>query len=172
MTAQTQRFSPFGRGWRFLNRFGLLVPLIIGAFLAVLVTITAVSPRYHTPNTVNAGNPADYAIAEPHYFEEQRFWLVKLPDGEFVALYNRDPVTGCALPWGIKYEHMGLTGWFRDACSSSVYDLTGACFGGACEVGLNRLNVNLIDGELIVDPRDGPHGTIRADNGDPVNPPQ
>jgi nitrite reductase/ring-hydroxylating ferredoxin subunit len=172
MTAHTERMSPFGRGWRWLNRFGLAVPLIIGLVLVVIVAITAISPRYHTPGKVDAGSPDQYAIGEPHYFEEQRFWLVHLPSDEFVALYDRDPATGCSLPWGSGYEFMGKTGWFRDACSGSIYDLTGACFGGPCNVGLNRLNVTLVDDELIVDPRDGPHGAFKSDNGDPVNPPQ
>jgi hypothetical protein len=89
-----------------------------------------------------------------------------------VALYDRDPATGCALPWGGGYEFMGRSGWFRDACSGSIYDLTGACFGGPCSVGLNRLNVEIVEGELIVDPRDGPHGAFKSENGEPVNPPQ
>jgi hypothetical protein len=172
MTAQPDHLSPLSRSWRWLNRFGLAIPLVIGAVLAVLVAITAVSPRYHTPSEVNAGDPADYAVGDPHYFEEQRFWLVHLPSGEFVALYDRDPATGCSLPWGDGYEHMGVTGWFRDACSGSIYDLTGACFGGPCNVGLNRLNVTLTDGDLIIDPRDGPPGAFKSDNGAPVNPPQ
>ena len=172
MTTDTEHISPFGRGWRWLSRFGLLAPLAIGAALIALVAITVASPRYHSPTEVNAGSPDDYAVAQPRYFEEQRFWLVHLPDGEFVALYNRDPATGCGLPFGFGFEHMGATGWFRDACSGSIYDLTGACFGGPCNVGLNRLSISLVDGEIIVDPADGPHGAFRSDNGDPVNPPQ
>lgn len=172
MTAQSQHVSPFSRGWRWLNRFGLAVPLIIGAALVVLVAITAISPHYHSPTTVNAGSPDKYAVAVPESFQEQRFWLVRLPSDEFVALYDRDPATGCSLTWGAGYEFMGNTGWFRDACSGSIYDLTGSCFGGPCGVGLNQLNVTLVDGELIIDPNDGPHGAFRSDNGDPVNPPQ
>lgn len=172
MATDTGRFSTFGRGWRWLNRFGLLVPLAIGAFLVALVTITALSPRFHSPTEVNAGSPEEYDVAQPRYFEEQRFWLVLLPDGEFVALYDRDPATGCSLPWGSGFEHMGVKGWFRDACSGSIYDLTGACFGGPCNVGLNRLNVSVVDEEIIVDPRDGPRGHFKTENVDPVNPPQ
>ncbi len=172
MTTDTERISPLGRGWRWLNRFGLLVPLAIGAALVALVAITIVSPRFQSPTAVNAGSPDDYAVLEPSYFEEQRFWLVRLPDGEFVALYDRDPASGCGLPYGFGFEYLGVTGWFRDSCSGSTYDLTGACFGGPCQVGLNRLNVTMVDGEIIVDPADGPHGAFRSDNGDPINPPQ
>jgi hypothetical protein len=179
MSTGSTQLSTFGRGWRWLNRFGLLVPLIIGAVLAVLVAITLISPRYHSPSEVNAGSPDDYAVGEPAAFKEQSFWLVRLPAGQttlpgedFVALYDRDPVTGCALSWGKTHEFMGLTGWFRDACSGSTYDLTGACFDGPCGIGLNRLNVELVDGELIIDPNDGPRGALKTENGDPVNPPQ
>ena len=172
MTTDTEHISPFGRGWRWLNRVGVLGPLAIGAALIALVAITVASPRYRAPTEVNAGSPDGYAVAQPRYFEEQRFWLVHLPDGEFVALYDRDPATGCALPFGVGFEHMGVTGWFRDACSGSIYDLSGACFGGPCIVGLNRLNISMVDGEIIVDPADGPRGAFKSDNGDPVNPPQ
>ncbi|MCH8201317.1 MAG: hypothetical protein IIB85_05285 [Chloroflexi bacterium] len=172
MTTDAEHFSPLGRGWRWLNRFGLLVPLGIGAVLVAIIAITFISPRYQTPSVVNVGVAEDYAVLEPVYFEEQGFWLVHLPDGEFVALYNRDPASGCGLPFGFGFEHLGVTGWFRDACSGSTYDLTGACFGGPCNVGLNRLNVLMVDGDIIVDPADGPHGAFRSDNGDPVNPPQ
>jgi len=97
---------------------------------------------------------------------------VKLPDGEFVALYDRDPITGCSLPWGVGYEHMDRAGWFRDACSGAIYDLRGDCFSERCGIGLNRLNVRLENGELIVDPRDGPRGELANLNAEPVNPPQ
>ena len=179
MATETNQLSHFGRSFRWLNRFGLLIPLVIGLFLVALVSITLVSPRYHSPQVVNAGAPAEYAVGEPHFFEDQRFWLVRLPageadgpDGEFVALYDRDPATGCTLPFGVGLEHMGVTGWFRDACSGSIYDLPGACFGGPCYVGLNRLNVSIVAGEIMIDPRDGPGGQLAINNGEPVNPPQ
>jgi nitrite reductase/ring-hydroxylating ferredoxin subunit len=172
MTTDTERLSAPRRGLRWLWSAGLAVPIILGAALVVIVAITFVSPRYITPREVRAGSVTEYTVGQPRYFEEQRFWLVQLPDGEFVALYDRDPITGCALPWGIGFEHMGRTGWFRDACSGAIYDLTGACFGGPCEIGLNRLNVRIEDGEIIVNPRNGPHGQLRSENGIPVNPPQ
>ena len=37
MTTDTEHISPFGRGWRWLNRFGVLMPLAIGAVLIALV---------------------------------------------------------------------------------------------------------------------------------------
>jgi hypothetical protein len=179
MATESQRLSPFGRGWRWLNRFGLAIPLIIGLFLVFLVAITAISPRYQSPSETNAGSPDDYAVAEPKFFEEERFWLVHLPEGEtgspsgeFVALYDRDPITGCTVPWDPNFRILGRTGWFHDACSESVYDLSGACFSGPCEVGLNYLDLEIVDGEIIVDPRSGTHGVLRSENGEPVNPPQ
>ncbi|MEX1195687.1 MAG: hypothetical protein WD904_09000 [Dehalococcoidia bacterium] len=172
MATDSTRFSTFGRGWRWLNRAGIAVPLAIGLVLVAMVAITAISPRYHSPTEVNAGSPDDYAVGEPRFFEEERFWLVNLPSGEFIALYDRDPITGCTVPWDKNYELMGRTGWFHDACSESTYDLTGACFKGPCVVGLNRLDIETRDGELIVDPNHGPGGVFRRDNVDPVNPRQ
>ena len=107
---------------------------------------------------------------EPKFFEEENFWLVRLEGDEMIALYDRDPYSGCNLTWGAGHEHMGRTGWIVDPCAGNVYDVTGACFGGPCEVGLNRLEVRMENGEIIVDPNEGGHGPLRSENGDPVNP--
>jgi nitrite reductase/ring-hydroxylating ferredoxin subunit len=106
------------------------------------------------------------------FFEEERFWVLKQPSGEIIALYDRDPLTGCTVPWDPNRELLGKTGWFHDACSQSVYDLTGACFSGPCEIGLNRLNVREVDGAVIVDMSDGGRGALRSENGEPLNPPR
>ena len=100
MATDSKRISHFGRGWRWLNRFGLLMPLAIGVALVVPVTITLPSPRYHSQPAVNAGSPPDYAVGEPVHFKEQRFWLVRLPGAGFGALCARAPATACPLPRG------------------------------------------------------------------------
>ncbi len=170
MTAE--RSISFSKGWQWLSRMGLAIPLVMGLALVGLVAITLVSPLYEAPQVTNAGSVDDYEIGDPQYFKEEKFWLVKLPTGNFTALYERDPRSGCTLGWGHGYEFMGVEGWFRDACTGSTYDLTGACFQGPCDYGLNTLDLTIENGEVIVDPRSGNHGVLRTDNGDPVNPPQ
>jgi nitrite reductase/ring-hydroxylating ferredoxin subunit len=172
MTTESGHSTPLARGWQWLSSLGLAIPLSVGAALVVLVLITLASDMYDAPHTVRAGNEVDFVIGAPRQFADDEFWLMNLGDGEFVAVYDRDPVSGCALVWGPQHQFAGKTGWFRDACTGSTYDLTGGCFDGPCEIGLNRLGVAVEDGELIVDPRGGTRGILRTENGDPVNPPQ
>lgn len=172
MITETQPINPLSRSWRWLMKMGLAVPLIGGAVLALLAVITWISPRYEAPQEVDVGVKSDYAIGLPKFYEAERFWVSHLPSGEIIALYDRDPITGCTVPWDKNYEFMGATGWFRDACSKSTYDLAGNCFNGQCQIGLNRLDVRENDeGHIIVDMRTGTAGTPRKDNGDPVTPP-
>lgn len=172
MATDTQQLSPLTRGWRWLWKMGLAIPIIAGIVLALLAVMTLVSPRYKAPREVNVGATADYAYGEPLFFEDERFWVSKLPSGEIIALYDRDPITGCTVPWDPNRVALGLTGWFHDACSSSIYDLSGACFVGSCEIGLNRLDAREENGEVIVDMRSGTAGALRDDDATPLVPPQ
>ncbi|HVP05959.1 MAG TPA: hypothetical protein VMT90_09815 [Dehalococcoidia bacterium] len=169
MATDTGRINPALRGWRWLLSVGLGVPLIAGAALVLLVIITWVSPRYEATRSVNIGPASTYAVGQPVYHESDRFWVVKVPSGEVLALYDRDPITGCTVPWDPNYVFLGVKGWFRDACSRSVYDMQGACFDGPCVIGLNRLAINEdTNGELVVDMNSGGAGPIRTPGATPL----
>jgi nitrite reductase/ring-hydroxylating ferredoxin subunit len=151
---------------------GLAIPLTVGAALIGIVLITLASDMYKAPSDVDAGSIEDYTIGTPEQFPDEEFWLVRLGENEFVALYDRDPVTGCALVWGPEHTTLGRTGWFRDSCSGAAYDLTGACFDGPCDIGLNRYELTIENGLISVNPREGSRGLLRSENGEPVNPPR
>jgi nitrite reductase/ring-hydroxylating ferredoxin subunit len=172
MTAESRRINPITRGWQTLSSLGLAIPLTVGAALVALVLITLGSNMYDAPDRVSAGTVDEFSYRAPRQFADDEFWITMVGDGEFVAVYDRDPVSGCALVWGPKHEFAGETGWFRDPCTGSTYDLTGGCFDGPCEIGLNRMGVTVEGDELIVDPKGGTHGVPRTDNEEPVNPGQ
>lgn len=173
MTTDTRTINPALRGWRWLLSMGLAVPLIAGVALALLAVGTWVSPRFIATRSVDIGPAADYAVGQPVYHESDRFWVVKLPSQEVIALYDRDPLTGCTVPWDAKYSLLGVTGWFRDACSRSVYDLQGACFAGPCVIGLNRLAVTEdTNAHLVVDMDNGGAGPIRTPGATPLAAPR
>jgi Rieske Fe-S protein len=153
---------------------GIGVPLIAGVALILLALITYVSPQYHASRQTDVGKSSDYAIGAPKYYETERFWVVKLAEGQIIALYDRDPISGCTVPWSPDLTVLGKTGWFRDACSDSTYDLSGACFYGPCLIGLNRIAVSTAaNGDIIVDmSKDGGRGALRDDAAEPVTPPQ
>lgn len=173
MTTQTEHVNPALRGWRWLMSMGIAVPLIGGAAIVLFAVITFVSPNYHATQEKNVGSPDNYAIGAPIFFEHDRFWVVKLAEGAVIGLYDRDPISGCTLLWKPELEVLGVRGWFRDSCSESTYDLSGACFDGPCLIGLNRLPVTTdATGDLIVNMRDGGRGAFRDDAAQPVSPPQ
>ena len=160
------------RGIRWVWAMGLGVPILLGLVLVGLALMAVYTdPGYRAPKEINAGSLAAFPASAPKFYEDQRFWLVKLPSGEAIALYDRDPISGCTVPWNPNLEFMGRKGWFHDACSPSLYDLQGACFDGPCEIGLNRLRTEIVDGEIVVYLREaGDHGPLRSDNGEPLTP--
>lgn len=165
MTTETQRLNLLTRGWRWAWKMGIALPVILGLVIALMAFITWASPRYRAPQQVDVGTAADYEVGFPIFFETERFWVSKLPTGEVIALYDRDPITGCTLPWDEDYETLGARGWFRDACGDSAYDLSGGCFEGSCGIGLNRLDVTTdANGRIIVDMRSGSAGLPRSEN--------
>jgi hypothetical protein len=152
---------------------GIAVPLVAGVLIVLLAAITFVSPKYHATRDKNVGPESNYAIGAPEFFKTDRFWVVKIADGAVIALYDRDPITGCTIQWGPELQLLGAHGWFRDSCSNSMYDLSGACFDGPCLIGLNRLPITTDPtGDLIVNMRDGGRGPFRDDAAQPVSPPQ
>ena len=160
-------------GWRWLFAIGVGVPLLLGLVLASAVAISWLTgSEYERPVTLKAGRVSDYEIAAPKLFEEDDVWVVRLPEGEFLALYDRGLESGCPLQWRREFDFMQRTGWFVDACTGSAYDLTGRCFSDACRGRpLDRFSARLDGGNVIVDLR-VLHRDLPAEAGaEPVNPP-
>jgi hypothetical protein len=159
-------------GWRWLLAIGVGVPLILGLVLASAVAIAWLTgSEYERPLTLEAGRAGDYESAAPKLFEEDDVWVVRLLEGEFLALYDRGLESGCPLQWRPEFDFMDRSGWFVDACTGSAYDLTGRCFSEACRGRpLDRFSTTLGGGNVVVDLR-VLHRDLPADaNADPANP--
>jgi cytochrome b6-f complex iron-sulfur subunit len=80
--------------------------------------------------------------ADPRRFPEGKFYLVNLQAGEGVpqqfwtlappsegggilALWQKCPHLGCAVPWRPEFEFEGIRGWFRCPCHGSTYTKAG-----------------------------------------------
>ncbi|MGH2668392.1 MAG: hypothetical protein ACRDH5_04605 [bacterium] len=160
-------------GWRWLLAIGVGVPLLLGLVLASAVAISWLTgSEYERPLDLEAGRAGDYAIAAPKLFEEDDVWVVRLLEGDFLALYDRGLESGCPLQWRSEFGFMDRTGWFVDACTGSAYDLTGRCFSEACRGRpLDRFSATLDGDNVVVDLR-VLHRDLPADAAaDPVNPP-
>jgi nitrite reductase/ring-hydroxylating ferredoxin subunit len=132
--------------------------------VALTLAVTFSWPDGGTPpQTIAAGEVQDFAPGSVTTFPEEEFHLVRLPDGEFLALSMLDPhgkllveeglaPSPCLVPWRPDFEFLGRKGWFRNPCHGETYDLTGTCFSGPCPRGLDRFSVMVEDGKVLVDP--------------------
>ena len=86
-------------------------------------------PRGQTRGTDSeltvAGAVDDFAPGSVTPFPAGRFFLVRLPDGGFLALCRECTHLGCSVPWRAE------SGRFECPCHASAFDLTGAVLRGA-----------------------------------------
>jgi hypothetical protein len=139
-------------GWRWLLAIAA-IPLLLGAILTLGVAISWLTGSgYEPPDELEAGGAAAYTVGRPKLFEEEDVWVVPLPEGEFLALYDRGTESACPLQWSPRHRFQNATGWFVDACTGSAYDLTGRCFSEGC-LGrpLSRFPVTVTDDIVVVD---------------------
>lgn len=140
-------------GWRWLQRYGLGVPIVLGIVMVVtLALFFALGSGFRDPERIDVGKLDDYKIGAPIYFEVDRFWIVRVSEDEVLALYDKDPHTGCQALWYVNEEFMGTKGWFNDPCQDFHYDYAGNCFGEDCKRGLDHFPVTIDDeGRVLMD---------------------
>lgn len=95
---------------------------------------------------------------------EGKFWLVNLKEGEgtfgdfgqpgpggLLALYQKCPHLGCAVPWRGDYEFGGEKGWFLCPCHGSTYTKAGIRVAGPAPRPMDTMEVTVDDqGRAIV----------------------
>lgn len=142
-----------GSGWRWLQRYGLGVPIVLGIVMVVtLVLFFAIGSGFRDPEGIEAGNVDEYVIGEPIYREVDRIWLVRVSEDEMLALYDKDPHSKCQALWYENEEYMGTEGWFNEPCMNFHYDYAGNCFDERCERGLDQFPVRIDDdGTVLMD---------------------
>ena len=142
-----------------LPRRGLRIAVVLFASLVVIGVGLAfawpMGSKVDQPrgtDWVTVGETTDFELFKPVRNVEHRFWLVRLGEDEFVALWTRDPYKGCTVPWRPDFEFMGKKGWFRDPCHNSTYDVAGRLFFGPSPRSLDRFPVRVERGEVQVLP--------------------
>lgn len=88
-----------------------------------------------------------------HYrrFRDGRFYLMRFPDGAFLALSRRCTHNNCSVPWVPDSQR------FICPCHDSMYDSTGAVIQGPAPAPLSLYPITITD------------GIIRVDTGNPVD---
>jgi cytochrome b6-f complex iron-sulfur subunit len=74
-----------------------------------------------------------------------RFYVSRLPDGGFLALYQRCTHLGCSVPWDQVEER------FVCPCHSSQFTPDGAVLNPPAPRPLDLFSVRIADGRVLVD---------------------
>lgn len=146
MTTHTaSRRNVLKLGW------GVAGAVVVGESL--LMGLRFLAPRVgegEFGSVIDAGLADSFAVGSVTPFNEGRFYLVRLADGGFLALYRRCTHLGCSVPYD------PVRGEFVCPCHGSAFSMDGQ--------GLNPPAPRPLDG-FPVEIRDG---QVRVDTGSPI----
>lgn len=78
-------------------------------------------------------------------FREGQFYLVRLQDGEFLALHRKCTHLGCTVPWNADEQR------FTCPCHASAFDMRGDVLSAPATRPLDKFAVNVNEGMVEVD---------------------
>jgi cytochrome b6-f complex iron-sulfur subunit len=94
---------------------------------------------------VNAGRVDEFEPGTVSYVQEGRFYLSRLEDGGFLALWHRCTHLGCTIPWR---EEEGV---FHCPCHSSVFTPVGEVVSGPAPRPMDLFPIEVAEGTILVD---------------------
>lgn len=94
---------------------------------------------------VVAGLVDEFQPGTVNHVQKGHFFVSRLEDGGFLALWHRCTHLGCTVPWREDKGH------FHCPCHSSIFDTTGEVISGPAPRPLDLFPVEIRDGEVMVD---------------------
>ena len=94
---------------------------------------------------VRAGKVSDFQPGTINLVKAGRYYLFRLDDGSFMALWQRCTHLGCNVPW-VEGENQ-----FHCPCHGSLFDKTGVVLGGPAPRPLDIFPVTITNDEIFVD---------------------
>lgn len=136
-----------------VSRRGFLKLAWGAAGLAVLGESGWLTYRFLSPKVVGGefggvfevGAVDDFPPGSVTPFNAGRFYLVRLDDGGFLALYRKCTHLGCAVPWD------PAKGQFVCTCHASAFEADGEVLNAPVPRPLDRFPVMIEDGVIRVD---------------------
>lgn len=149
MTETTTPSQPVSRrdflklAWAFFG--GLAALETAGVF------ITYLQPRLtegEFSSVISAGLVEDFPLNSVTYISNGRYYIVRLGDGGFMAVYHRCTHLGCTVPWDATAQK------FICPCHNSQFDQQGVVENPPAPRPLDLFAVIIEDGEVKVDTGD------------------
>lgn len=94
---------------------------------------------------VTAGRVEEFQPGSVSHIQKGRFYISRLEDGGFLALWHRCTHLGCTVPWNEDESR------FHCPCHSSIFTATGDVVSGPAPRPMDIFPVEISDGEVIVD---------------------
>ena len=126
--------------WAFFGGLALLETA--GVFIAYL------QPRLaegEFGSIINAGLVDDFPPNSVTHISNGRFYIVRLGDGGFLAVYHRCTHLGCTVPWDSTSQK------FICPCHNSQFDQQGVVENPPAPRPLDLFAVSITDGQVTVD---------------------
>ncbi|MCC6905080.1 MAG: Rieske (2Fe-2S) protein [Anaerolineae bacterium] len=126
--------------------WGLASAAILGEGL--LIGLRFLAPRVgegEFGSVITAGPTDSFIAGSVTPFNEGRFYLVRLEDGGFLALYRRCTHLGCSVPYD------ATRGEFVCPCHGSAFSIEGRVLNAPAPRPLDMFPVTVQDGQVFVD---------------------
>lgn len=121
---------------------------LVGMLQAGAMTLQFLGPRRadgEFGGLVSAGPAESFPAGSVTEFPDGRFFLVRLDDGGFLALYRRCTHLGCAVAW------QATDARFSCPCHGSHFDQAGTVENPPAPRALDTFLVTISDGAVLVD---------------------
>ncbi len=126
--------------------------------------------------TVLAGSVNDYKVGDVKKITEGKFYISRVPEG-FLALWQKCPHLGCAVPWlenqrseDTEPPLRDMPGRFNCPCHGSIYDRYGQIITGPAPRPMDLFPITIRDGRIYVEtgPAKAIQRTVANHQKDPV----
>ena len=135
-----------------VNRRQFLAIAWLGSLVVLGGQAIASLVRYIQPvatsgfgGVVRAGKVDEFAVGSVSLIKAGRFYLYRMKDGSFLAMWQKCTHLGCSVPYNESNKV------FECPCHGSVYDLNGVVTGGPAPRPLDLFPVTIKDGDVLVD---------------------